>query len=232
MVSVYHTTQRHTPEDRNLDIYRIQKIKCHLGMIWFSSGRAKHRWRPAEVMVKAVSRSARKTIRSAIKATWGRDEQARQECGVALGWSSTRSPNIFRHIMSVTRLQVYWWVDALSSGHTFPESERLGCTYWHLMTHFIKTAEILAIRHNDTLPHTSSSWNIAVERPIGKLKMHLQKLQIPLSVDLLTFRHAFLITSPFLWLDLLTSKCTFPRTNNIYLLHLGCYPVAVPLWVE
>ena len=30
LVSVYHTTQRHNPEDRNLDIYRIQKIKYHV----------------------------------------------------------------------------------------------------------------------------------------------------------------------------------------------------------
>jgi len=164
MVPVYHTTQRHTPEDRNLDVYRIQKIKCQLGMIWFSSGRLKHRWRHAEVMVKAVNRSARKTTRSPIKATWGRDEQARQECGVALGWRSTRSLNIFRHVMSLTSLQVYWWVDALSSDHIFPESERLTSD-----DTFHKTAGILAIRHNDSLPHTSSSWNIAVERPIGKL---------------------------------------------------------------
>jgi len=192
MVSVYHTTQRHTPEDRNLDIYRIQKIKCHLGMIWFSSVRWKHRLRHAEVMVKAVNRSARKTTRSPIKATWGRDEQARQECGVALGWRSTRSRNIFRHVMSLTSLQVYWWVDALSSDHTFPESERLGCTYWLTSDDtFHKTAGILAIRHNDSPPHTSSSWNIAVERPTGKLKMDLRKLQMHLSVDVLTFRHAF-----------------------------------------
>jgi hypothetical protein len=42
LVSVCHTTQRHPPEGRNLDIYRIQKIKCHIVVMWFSSGRAKH----------------------------------------------------------------------------------------------------------------------------------------------------------------------------------------------
>lgn len=141
LVSLYHTTHFLPAKDRNLDIYRIQKIKCHIVMIWFSSGRAKHLWRHAEVMVRAVNRSFRKTIRSAIKAIWGRDEQARQECGVALGWRSTRSPNIFRHAMKLTSLQVYWWADVLSSDHTFPESERLGCAYWHMMTRFVKLQE-------------------------------------------------------------------------------------------
>jgi hypothetical protein len=56
-------------------------------------------------------------------------------------WSGLRMnintfPNIFRQVLSVTSLQVYWWVDVLSSDHTFPESDRLGCTCWHLMTHF------------------------------------------------------------------------------------------------
>ena len=141
LISVYQTTRRQTPENRNLDIYRMQKIKCHINMICVSSGRAKHLWRNAEMMVNAVKRSSRKTGWSAIKTIWGRDEQARRDCGVALGWRSTRSQNTFRRVMKMTGLQVFWWVDVLSSDHTFPESERLRCTYWHLMTRFLKLQE-------------------------------------------------------------------------------------------
>jgi hypothetical protein len=92
----------------------------------------------------------------------------------------------------------------------------IGATRLYLLTSddaFRKTAGILGIRHNDSLPQTSTSWNVSVERPIGKLKMHLQKFQMPLPVGLLTFRHAFPKTYLLLWLDLLTSKHAFSKLS-------------------
>jgi hypothetical protein len=112
VASLYQTTRRHTPKDRNLDIYQIEKIKYHTGVICFSSGWAKSPRRHVEMMINIVNRvSARKAIPSAIRKIWGRGGQARQECGVALGYKSTHSPNTYRHVMKVTSLLVFWWVD-------------------------------------------------------------------------------------------------------------------------
>jgi len=49
----------------------------------------------------------------------------------------------------------------------------IGATRLHLLTYddtFHKTAGVLAIRYNDSLPHTSESWNISVEKPSGIYK--------------------------------------------------------------